>query len=243
MCKGLVGYARTKLPNRFNHTTQLQVYRVLEHIWALIDRGCSHNFRLLACSLFLPKCAGRGPGREPCMKTCKKTKRICQPRLESFGYDWPAQFDCDSLPKRRCLKMEPHNTCSVDYTLCEPIDLPMCQDLSFRTGMSPNMFGQCNRTEIAIEMGQFQPLIDSNCSPHLKFFLCGVYMPFCTRTEGVLSFPCQELCTDVRDSCAPVYERMSGGLPWPNKFQCHRYPMSTNANYTCVMPNEGAALT
>ena len=27
MCKGLVGYTRTKLPNRFNHTTQLQVYR------------------------------------------------------------------------------------------------------------------------------------------------------------------------------------------------------------------------
>ena len=27
--------------------------RVLEHMWALVDRGCSQNLRLLACSLFL----------------------------------------------------------------------------------------------------------------------------------------------------------------------------------------------
>ena len=207
----------------------------------MIDRGCSQNLRLVACSLFLPKCAGgRAPGREPCARTCKKTRRLCRPTLQRLGYSWPDQLDCDALPKKKCLRLGPHNACSIDHTLCEPIDLPLCRDLSFRVGMSPNMFGQCNRTEIAQEMEQFRPLLSSGCSPDLGFFLCGVYMPFCAREEeGLMSFPCQELCEDVRDSCQPVYARMTGGLPWPNKFQCHRYPLSTNANYTCVMPGEG----
>lgn len=226
-----------------NKALYVCVDRVLEHMWALIDRGCSQNLRLVACSLFLPKCAGRGPGREPCAKTCKKTKRVCRAKLERFGYSWPQEIDCNALPKKKCLKMGPHNSCNIDYTLCENIDLPLCRDLSFRVGMFPNMFGQCNRTEVALEMEQFRPLLSSNCSPHLNFFLCGVYSPFCTNTEdGVLSFPCQELCEEVRGSCEPVYRRMTAGLPWPNKFQCHRYPLSTNANFTCVMPGEGSAL-
>ncbi|KAK7089824.1 uncharacterized protein [Littorina saxatilis] len=242
MCKGLVGYTHTKLPNRFNHTTQLQVYRVLEHLWAMIDRGCSQNFRLLACSLYLPRCAGRGAARGPCRKTCKVTRRVCQASLQQFGYTWPEEFDCNALPKKRCLKQGRHNSCSMDHTQCVDIDLPMCTDLSFRIGMSPNMFGQCNRTEIAMEMEQFRPLVESQCSPKLGLFLCGVYMPWCASREGGLTFPCQEVCSEVREACEPTYRRLTRGLPWPNKLQCHRYPASSNANYTCVMEDDVGAI-
>ncbi|KAL8574740.1 hypothetical protein ACOMHN_023944 [Nucella lapillus] len=243
MCKGLVGYTHTRLPNKFNHTSQLEVYRVLEHMWAQIDTGCSQNFRLLTCSLYLPRCVGRGVAKGPCRKTCKVTQRVCEPRLEALGYSWPEQFDCKSLPKKRCLKHGPHHSCSAQYTLCQDIDLPMCQSLSFRTGMSPNMFGQCNSSLISVEMQQFQPLVDTGCSSSLNFFMCGVYMPFCTASQGLMSFPCRELCDEVRRDCEGAYSQMTGGLPWPNKFQCHRYPLSSDTNYTCVMPDEGAALS
>lgn len=213
-------------------------------MWAMMDRGCSRNFRLLACSLYLPMCTGSNrPGREPCASTCWSTKEICEDRLLSFGYPWPTQFDCDALPTTQCIKMNAHEPCSRDYTLCEPLDLPMCQGLKVTMGMSPNLFGQCNRTEIATEMEQFRPLLVSHCSPHLQFLLCGVYMPFCGRIPGLLLLPCQELCHGIRRDCEPEYTRLSGGLPWPNKFQCHRYPSGTSDNNTCIMPNEEAHFT
>lgn len=213
-------------------------------MWAMIDRGCSDNLRLLACSLYLPKCDGpRRAGQEPCANTCKMTQRVCQPRLEELGYTWPAAFDCDALPKRGCIRhLAQHNTCDRPYTLCERIDLPMCQNVSFTVGMIPNMFGQCHHSQIITEMEQFQPLLDSNCSPNLRFFLCGVYMPFCTHTEGQQSLPCQEVCTEVRVACGPTYTRLSGGLPWPNKFQCHRYPSAANTDNTCVMPDDAPTM-
>ncbi|XP_076438332.1 uncharacterized protein LOC143277417 [Babylonia areolata] len=243
MCKGLVGYTHTRLPNRFNHTSQLHVYRVLEHLWAQIDTGCSNNLRLLACSLYLPRCNGRGPAREPCRKTCKVTQRACGRRLEALGYSWPEQFDCRQLPKKRCLKHGPHQTCAAAYTRCQPIDLPMCQGLSYSDGMSPNMFGQCNRSQIAAEMEQFRPLVERGCSPRIGFFLCGVYMPFCSERDGMMSFPCRELCEEVQTSCESAYRSMTGGLPWPNKFQCHRYPSASNSNFTCVMHDRDVSTT
>lgn len=241
MCKGLVGYTRTKLPNRFNHTTQLQIYRVLEHMWTRIDRGCSQNFRLLACSFYLPKCAGgRRPAQEPCAATCTHTKRVCEARLHQDHYTWPEQLDCDVLPKKNCLRKIPDKTCDQNHTLCAPLDLPLCQSLGLRysTGMSPNMFGQCHRAEVSAEMEQFRPLVASGCSPRLGLFLCAAYMPFCAGPEAAMAQPCRELCLEVRDACSGPYRTLSGGLPWPNKFQCHRYPESTDRNFACVMSNE-----
>jgi len=239
MCKGTVGYAYTKLPNRFNHTTQLQVYRVLEHMWAMIDRSCSDNLRLLACSLFLPKCMGRGrrPSKGPCQSTCKAAKKKCLQPMTEIGFTWPDEFDCDALPTKKCFKKKAnHNACSNTHTECIPMALPMCANLGYELGMKPNMFGQCHADQIAAEMRQFEPLVRTNCHEKLPLFLCGVYRPFCDEESGRILFPCRELCENVRTSCQAGYSRQTRGLPWPNKFQCHRYPLANNTEWgPCVM--------
>merc|ERR1712110_1071012 len=101
------------------------------------------------------------------------------------------------------------------------------------------------------EMAQYQPLIDSGCSNKLKFFLCGAYMPFCVPGTSQITgqgtsdsgspqtqvqvqpdvpfvVPCRELCQEVHDSCSGEYLQRTGGLPWPGKLHCHRYPSYTS---------------
>ncbi|ESO87898.1 hypothetical protein LOTGIDRAFT_89037, partial [Lottia gigantea] len=109
MCRGLVPYSQTLLPNEFGHTTQRQVYRALEYLWPFMDIGCSRNFRVMACGLYLPKCptGGQRMGFKPCRETCKKARR-CRRRLTELQSTWPREFKCPKLkPKSSGKCIEP----------------------------------------------------------------------------------------------------------------------------------------
>lgn len=78
MCRGLVGYTHTRLPNRFGHVTQSEVYRAIERYWPFMDSDCHKNFRLTVCGTFLPKCStGSTATVLPCRETCFSAKRGC----------------------------------------------------------------------------------------------------------------------------------------------------------------------
>lgn len=100
---------------------------------------------------------------------------------------------------------------------------------------------QADQDLIDVEMQQFIPLMNSGCSNKFRFFLCGAYMPFCVPGSSEVTaggqqsvvqvqpdvpfvVPCQELCQEVYDQCSGEYQQRTGGLPWPGKFHCHRYP-------------------
>ncbi|BFZ25775.1 hypothetical protein BsWGS_28814 [Bradybaena similaris] len=242
MCKGLVPYTQTKLPNQFNHTTQLEVYRHLERLWPYMDQSCSKNVRLLACSTYLPKCHGKQPAQGPCKKTCMQAKKKCADMLkELMGFNWADKFECKGLPARNCVKPVRDTKCLVEHTHCvENSVMPMCGNLTFPWGTLPNMFGQCSVDELKTEMQQFDALVSTNCHLHLKFLICGVYSPFCVRNEVPFTFPCREICEEIRQACEPHYRRLYHQLPWPQKLQCHRYPTSESKDIQCVMPNEGS---
>ncbi|XP_055872749.1 atrial natriuretic peptide-converting enzyme-like [Biomphalaria glabrata] len=243
MCKGLVPYTHTKLPNQFNHSTQLEVYRHMEHLWAYMDHSCSRNLRLVACSLYLPKCQGKQPPLGPCKATCVRAKKKCaQPLKDYMALDWDKKFDCTTLPNKRCLKAVKDEECIDEYPTCASnSNIKVCTGLSISQGALPNMFGQCKVDEINMETSQFEKLIATNCHSGLKFLLCGVYSPFCVRnaaTDIPFTFPCKEICEEVRKSCEPHYRKLYHQLPWPNKLQCHRYPSAASSDTTCVMPTD-----
>uniref|UniRef100_A0A0B6ZGZ0 FZ domain-containing protein n=1 Tax=Arion vulgaris TaxID=1028688 RepID=A0A0B6ZGZ0_9EUPU len=242
MCKGLVPYTHTKLPNRFNHTTQLEVYRELEHLWAYMDHVCSRNIRIQACGTYLPKCNGKLPAQVPCKKTCMLAKKRCAVSLkETMGLNWADKFECKGLPSKNCLRPVKEIKCQYEHTNCvDNSVIPICGNLTFTWGIMPNMFGQCSLEEVNTEIKQFEDLIATNCHLNLKFLLCGVYSPFCIRSDVPFTFPCREICEEIREACAPHYHRLYHDLPWPQKLQCHRYPSSTSTDNECVMPNEGS---
>lgn len=55
----------------------------------------------------------------------------------------------------------PHNK-------CEPITIPLCQDIVYNKTIFPNLMGNTKQDEAALEVHQFIPLIKINCSPDLK---------------------------------------------------------------------------
>jgi hypothetical protein len=242
MCKGLVPYTLTKLPNQFNHTSQLQVYRALEPLWAYMDHSCSRNMRLLICATYLPKCSGKQPAMGPCKKTCMQAKKKCaEPLKELMALDWADRFECKSLPSGKCIKPVKEGKCRHEHTNCiKNSALNVCANLTFTWGTLPNMFGQCNIEELNTEIQYFDALVATNCHLNLKFLLCGVYSPFCVRNEVPFTFPCREICDEIRKACEPHYKRLYHRLPWPQKLQCHRYPTSETKEIECVMPNEGS---
>uniref|UniRef100_A0A182JJ15 Uncharacterized protein n=1 Tax=Anopheles atroparvus TaxID=41427 RepID=A0A182JJ15_ANOAO len=65
-------------------------------------------------------------------------------------------------------------------TRCEPITIPFCTGIQYNQTIMPNLVGHTKQEEASLEVHQFVPLVNINCSPDLKFFLCLLYAPACT---------------------------------------------------------------
>lgn len=248
MCRGLIGYTHTQLPNRLGHKHQRQVYRFLEPIWPFMDRGCSNNLRLFACGLTVPKCTTKGNTTEielPCKETCFYSKKACSKDMKSLGMKWPRKLKCKGLKRKKqkkCLKPYPRlkKKRRPIYAYCQKNTFPMCQNLTFDIGTLPNMFHQSRETEILKELEQYQRLADSQCHDDLWFLICGVFRPYCIASNP-FTLPCRELCEEVRGQCEATYRKLYGGLRWPAKLQCHRYPPASS-QHTCVIPKDTALI-
>ncbi|KAK3094629.1 hypothetical protein FSP39_004215 [Pinctada imbricata] len=267
MCRGLVGYTHTKLPNKFNHTTQTEVYSALEKFWPVMDSPCSGNFRLLACGTYLPKCTTNRRGvditMEPCKVTCMRAKGNCKQTITDLSINpkWPDEFKCRNYvirsrrrprqprqtPRRRrrrqpCIpplrRREERSRTTFTRAYCDTNAFSMCQNITFLSATLPNHFNQTNRALLEQEMLQYEPIFD--CHPNFRFLLCGVFMPFCMNENSLAEMsvlPCNETCLEVRNQCRSAHEATFGGIPWPGKLQCHRLPSGSNRQ-RCATPTD-----
>ena len=79
------------------------------------------------------------------------------------------------------------------------------------------------------------PLVHYNCSRHLRFFLCSVFVPFCSEHVVGAIPSCSSLCEEVKSDCWPLME--SFHLPWPVEFNCSRFPMAEKNGLCMQFPN------
>lgn len=103
--------------------------------------------------------------------------------------------------------------------------------------------------EIGVEIQQYTSMVESGCSTRLSFLLCGAFMPFCIHgpsQDQPYVVPCREVCQQVQHDCRRQFHDAWGGLPWPSKLHCHRYPSHTsnylqddNTTVPCSMPPVG----
>lgn len=104
--------------------------------------------------------------------------------------------------------------------LCEPINIPMCQGLSYNQTMSPNLLGHTSQREAAMKMSFFNSMMQTVCSVDIRFFLCTVYAPQCVA--GEVQRPCRSLCERAKKDCSSL---MTGfGVSWPEELQCNSFP-------------------
>ncbi|CAB0039022.1 unnamed protein product [Trichogramma brassicae] len=88
------------------------------------------------------------------------------------------------------------------------------------------------RVRCAIQLGPMMSLVRSNCSRHLRFFLCSVFAPVCSPHVAMRIPACKPLCLRVRADCDLALAELD--LPWPHMLDCDRFPDISNT--VCVQP-------
>lgn len=109
---------------------------------------------------------------------------------------------------------------------CEKITIPLCTGIGYNMTRYPNFLGQENQEEARAKVHEFKPLISVNCAPQLKFFLCSVFAPMCTKEVNAPIYACRSMCEAARNGCAPMMRRF--GFDWPDTLDCSRLPVKND---------------
>ena len=89
--------------------------------------------------------------------------------------------------------------------VCEEISIPMCERIGYNyTSMQLSPFHHESQKESGLEAHQFYPLINLECSPDLRPFLCSLYTPVTMKNYQKFLPPCRFLCERARAGCEPV---------------------------------------
>ena len=124
-----------------------------------------------------------------------------------------------------------------DKIKCEDIAIPMCQNLGYNSTYMPNRFHHEDQKEAALEVHQFWPLVQINCSPVLKFFLCSLYAPVCDPVYGKELLPCRKVCKQAKKGCVVLMKQY--GFKWPQKMECSLFPEKKDDSL-CMAQEEGS---
>lgn len=109
-----------------------------------------------------------------------------------------------------------------DHGFCQAVSIPLCTDIPYNQTIMPNLLGHTNQEDAGLEVHQFYPLVQVQCSAELKFFLCSMYVPVCTVLDRAIP-PCRSLCERARQGCEALMNKF--GFQWPDRLQCQNLPV------------------
>ena len=252
MCQN-IGYNLTSVPNMFNHDTQEEAALEIHQFWPLVEIKCSPDLKFFLCSMYAPKCQPNVKDEvPPCRSICKRARNGCAPLMRQYGFSWPKRMKCENFPRlgdKLCLN---GNNGKVNHTTtapptkfsktkatsrkkCETIKIPMCQNVAYNLTSMPNMFNHDTQEEAVLEVHEFWPLVESNCSPDLRLFLCSMYAPMCQPNFKDEVPPCRSICERARKGCAPLLRQY--GFSWPERMKCENFPKL--GDKLCLNGNSG----
>ncbi|KAJ0022652.1 hypothetical protein NQD34_014786 [Periophthalmus magnuspinnatus] len=126
-----------------------------------------------------------------------------------------------------CLALLPRTTSTAAKELqCQEIAVPLCKGIGYNYTYMPNQFNHDTQDEAGLEVHQFWPLVEIQCSPDLKFFLCSMYTPICLEDYKKPLPPCRSVCERAKAGCAPLMRQY--GFPWPDRMKCDLLPVQGN---------------
>lgn len=107
---------------------------------------------------------------------------------------------------------------------CKPIPAPMllCRGIEYQNMRLPNLLGHETVQEVLEQASTWIPLVQKQCHPDTRKFLCSLFAPVCIDDLDEIIQPCHSLCEEVKESCAPVMSAF--GFPWPDMLDCSRFP-------------------
>lgn len=119
-----------------------------------------------------------------------------------------------------------------DIKVCQEITIPMCRGIGYNYTFMPNQFNHDNQEEAGLEVHQFWPLVEIQCSPDLKFFLCSMYTPICMDNYHKPLPACRSVCQRAYTGCAPLMQQY--GFAWPEQMKCDELPKYGDQDTLCM---------
>lgn len=110
--------------------------------------------------------------------------------------------------------------------------MPLCRGIGYNYTYMPNQFNHDTQDEAGLEVHQFWPLVEIQCSPDLRFFLCSLYTPICLKDYKKPLPPCRSVCERAKAGCAPLMRQY--GFPWPDRMRCDLLPVQGDLNTLCM---------
>ena len=156
------------------------------------------------------------------------TSNLTSPSTSSPNTSTPStSTPSKSTPSKSTIKPP---TASAQDT-CEPIlpeVLEICGGIHPNYGMTHFPYGgfKCQRQAIetlknTTEFLQYLELMDRNCAPELKPFLCLHFFPMCSPTQPIkIIKPCRSVCRKATNGCSSCADK------WP--FDCNDYKVKGN---------------
>ncbi|KAJ6666605.1 hypothetical protein lerEdw1_020328, partial [Lerista edwardsae] len=115
---------------------------------------------------------------------------------------------------------------------CQEITVPLCKGIGYNYTYMPNQFNHDTQDEAGLEVHQFWPLVEIQCSADLRFFLCSMYTPICLDDYKKPLPPCRSVCERAKAGCAPLMRQY--GFAWPDRMRCDRLPEQGNPDTLCM---------
>ncbi|NXF00545.1 FZD8 protein, partial [Smithornis capensis] len=95
---------------------------------------------------------------------------------------------------------------------CQEITVPLCKGIGYNYTYMPNQFNHDTQDEAGLEVHQFWPLVEIQCSSDLRFFLCSMYTPICLEDYKKPLPPCRSVCERAKAGCAPLMRHTGPAL-------------------------------
>ncbi|NXG13401.1 FZD8 protein, partial [Grallaria varia] len=115
---------------------------------------------------------------------------------------------------------------------CQEIPVPLCKGIGYNYTYMPNQFNHDTQDEAGLEVHQFWPLVEIQCSSDLRFFLCSMYPPICLEDYKKPLPPCRSVCERAKAGCAPLMRQY--GFAWPDRMRCDRLPEQGSPDTLCM---------
>ncbi|XP_055494323.1 frizzled-5 [Leucoraja erinacea] len=131
--------------------------------------------------------------------------------------------------------------CASKAMVCQEITVPMCKGIGYNHTYMPNQFNHDNQDEAGLEVHQFWPLVEIQCSPDLRFFLCSVYTPICLADYMKPLPPCRSVCERAKSGCSPLMRQY--GFAWPERMNCDKLPVLGDQDHLCMDYNRTEVTT
>lgn len=100
LCAGMP-YNMTRMPNHLHHSTQENARLAIEPYGELVKQNCSADLLFFLCAMFAPICTPhfQKEAIPPCRSVCERSRRGCEPLMNSYNFSWPEDLDCSELPE------------------------------------------------------------------------------------------------------------------------------------------------